>query len=168
MKLDRINYQKTFNLGNYSSERIGVEIQVDETDDWEETFALAKRIVENTHKDNNPGLYLQVNPEWNAPPQAAIINGAPVFQEQSIQKQSEPQIGLTVSSIESVTDIKVLMFLVQLRKLFLFSLQWLVGFLLRGELLLFLPIAFGNLLQYHLLQCPNVPSGSRIVLVLLP
>ncbi len=49
MKVKSINYQKTFNLGNYSSERIGVEVDVDEGEHLEEVFDYAKWLVEGMH-----------------------------------------------------------------------------------------------------------------------
>jgi hypothetical protein len=43
MRVDRINYQKTFNLGNYTSERIGLEAQLEEGDNAEFELATVER-----------------------------------------------------------------------------------------------------------------------------
>ena len=56
MKIDRINYQKTFNLGNYTSERIGVEAEVEQGQDLMECYQILKDYVEKFHKDNNPQI----------------------------------------------------------------------------------------------------------------
>lgn len=52
MHIQVINYQKTFNLGNYSSERIGVEIAVNAGEDAKEALATARQLVEEYHKEN--------------------------------------------------------------------------------------------------------------------
>lgn len=52
MHIQVINYQKTFNLGNYSSERIGVEIAVNAGEDAKEALETAKKLVEEFHKEN--------------------------------------------------------------------------------------------------------------------
>jgi N-acetylmuramoyl-L-alanine amidase CwlA len=64
MKVKTISYAKVFPLAAYVNEKIGVEIELDETDDWEETFSLAKRMVEKFHKDNNPQLTDGSNHNW--------------------------------------------------------------------------------------------------------
>ena len=58
MKVTSISYQKTFNLGNYSSERLGVEVEVGEHEYAEELMKEVKELVEKMHRDNNPGLYI--------------------------------------------------------------------------------------------------------------
>lgn len=50
MKIETIQYQKTFNLGNYSNEKIGVEIKVGDGEDPLDAFAEAKKLVEKSHK----------------------------------------------------------------------------------------------------------------------
>jgi hypothetical protein len=52
MHIQVINYQKTFNLGNYSSERIGVEIAVNAGEDAKEALETAKQLVEEFHKES--------------------------------------------------------------------------------------------------------------------
>ena len=55
MRVDKISYQKIFPTGMmYLNHKIGVEIQVEEKDDWEECFQLAKRMVEKWNLESNP------------------------------------------------------------------------------------------------------------------
>ena len=64
MRPARINYQKTFNLGNYSSERIGMEAELEGGDDAEECLLKLKEEIEKLHKKTNPGLYIEVDKQW--------------------------------------------------------------------------------------------------------
>jgi hypothetical protein len=50
MNIERISYHKTFNLGNYSNEKIGIDIAVGEGENPIEVFAEAKRQVEKSHR----------------------------------------------------------------------------------------------------------------------
>jgi hypothetical protein len=52
MHIQVINYQKTFNLGNYSSERIGVEIAINAGENAKEALETAKKLVEEFHTEN--------------------------------------------------------------------------------------------------------------------
>ena len=69
MKVTSISYQKTFNLGNYQSERLGVEVEVGEYEYADELMKEAKELVEKMHRDGNPGLYIQVNTQFANPEQ---------------------------------------------------------------------------------------------------
>lgn len=50
MQYKTISYHKVFNLGNYSNEKIGVEIEVGEGENPVECHAEAVRYVERAHK----------------------------------------------------------------------------------------------------------------------
>lgn len=50
MKILTIQYHKVFNLGNYSNEKIGVDIAIGDVEDPLEAFAEAKKLVEKSHK----------------------------------------------------------------------------------------------------------------------
>lgn len=63
MHIQVINYQKTFNLGNYSSERIGVEISINAGDDAKEALETAKKLVEEFHKESLKPAIQQVYEE---------------------------------------------------------------------------------------------------------
>lgn len=52
MNIKSINYQKKFNLGNYQSERIGVELELNPGDSANEALDLAKQFVEECHLKN--------------------------------------------------------------------------------------------------------------------
>jgi hypothetical protein len=62
MKITTVSYTKTFNLGNYCSERIGAEIEISEGDNVEHGLDEAKKIVEEFHRKNNPISTSKENP----------------------------------------------------------------------------------------------------------
>jgi hypothetical protein len=47
MKITAVSYQRTINLGNYESERVGTEVELDEGDSPEAAIAFAKEFVRN-------------------------------------------------------------------------------------------------------------------------
>lgn len=49
MEITQISYHKTFNLGNYSNEKIGIDIKIAPGEDPMEAFAEAKKQVEKSH-----------------------------------------------------------------------------------------------------------------------
>lgn len=50
MKIQTIQYHKVFNLGNFSNEKIGVDVVIGEGEDVLDAFAQAKKLVEKSHK----------------------------------------------------------------------------------------------------------------------
>jgi hypothetical protein len=52
MHIQTINYTRTFNLGNYSSEKIGVEFALNEGESATKAFDYARELVEEYHKQN--------------------------------------------------------------------------------------------------------------------
>lgn len=52
MHIILVTYTKTYNLGNYSSEKIGVEITLNEGEDAKESLATAKALVEEYHRQS--------------------------------------------------------------------------------------------------------------------
>jgi hypothetical protein len=52
MHIQVINYQRTFNLGNYASEKIGVEVAINAGENAKEALETAKSLVEEYHKEN--------------------------------------------------------------------------------------------------------------------
>lgn len=58
MQIEKVSYHKTFNLGNYSNEKIGIDITLCENDNPLEAFAEAKKQVEKSHK------FFQDQPEY--------------------------------------------------------------------------------------------------------
>lgn len=51
MRFKEIEYSKTFNLGNYESERISVRVELDEMDNLDTCFQIAKGKVHQFKKD---------------------------------------------------------------------------------------------------------------------
>lgn len=49
MKASKVIYEKTFNLGNYQNEVIGIEIELAEGEKASEALDMAKRFVEAKH-----------------------------------------------------------------------------------------------------------------------
>jgi hypothetical protein len=56
MKITKVTYQKAFQIGPFLQERIGVEIDLEESDDPNQAFQLAKEMTEDFHKQANPHL----------------------------------------------------------------------------------------------------------------
>jgi len=54
MHIDRISYTKTFNLGSYQSEKIGVEIALNEGEDAKEALSTAKALVHEYYMEGLP------------------------------------------------------------------------------------------------------------------
>jgi len=54
MVIDRISYTKTFNLGSYQSEKIGVEIALNEGEDAKEALSTAKALVHEYYMEGLP------------------------------------------------------------------------------------------------------------------
>ncbi|MFO0359389.1 MAG: hypothetical protein ACK50N_02730 [Flavobacteriales bacterium] len=61
MKTNTITYSKTFSLGNYENEKIGVEIQLQEGDNVQKAIQDARAFVEYNHKLNGFTSELQEN-----------------------------------------------------------------------------------------------------------
>jgi len=51
LKIREIEYSRTFNLGQYESERISLKAELDETDDLKQTFNKVKTHVFQLHKE---------------------------------------------------------------------------------------------------------------------
>lgn len=56
MHIEKVSYQRTFNLGNFNSERIGVDFILHQGEDEAKALDNAKKIVEETHKRFNPQI----------------------------------------------------------------------------------------------------------------
>jgi hypothetical protein len=52
MHIQTVNYTRTFNLGNYSSEKIGVEFSLNEGESASEALDYARELVEEYHAEN--------------------------------------------------------------------------------------------------------------------
>ena len=66
MHIQTINYTRTFNLGNYSSEKIGVEFALNQGESADKALDNARQLVEEYHKKSlkqieEAGLYFEQN-----------------------------------------------------------------------------------------------------------
>jgi len=52
MHIQTIVYQRTFNLGNYSSEKIGVEFAINQGESATKALDIAREMVEEYHSQN--------------------------------------------------------------------------------------------------------------------
>lgn len=52
MHISKVSYTKTFNLGNYSSEKIGVELELHQGESADKALDIAKELVEEYHLKN--------------------------------------------------------------------------------------------------------------------
>jgi hypothetical protein len=64
MHIQTINYTRTFNLGNYSSEKIGVEFSLNPGESADKALDNARQLVEEYHKKSvkqieEAGLYFE-------------------------------------------------------------------------------------------------------------
>jgi len=95
MTINQVSYQKTFNLGNYSSERIGVEIVLNEGEDAKFALAEASKLVHEYHAQSNQ-IFPSNSPERNE----TVSSELPV-----IQVDKGPSLE---DQIRSCTELKVL------------------------------------------------------------
>jgi len=54
MHITTVNYQETFNLGNYCSQRIGVEVTLNEGEDAKQALETARLLVHEYHSQTTP------------------------------------------------------------------------------------------------------------------
>ena len=52
MHIQTVSYTKTFNLGNYSSEKIGVEFSLNQGESADKALDVARELVEEYHAEN--------------------------------------------------------------------------------------------------------------------
>lgn len=52
MHIQTVNYTRTFNLGNYSSEKIGVEFSLNQGESANKALDIARELVEQYHSEN--------------------------------------------------------------------------------------------------------------------
>ena len=52
MYMEKVNYTRTFNLGNYSSEKIGVEMSLNAGENAIEALDHCRKLVEEYHQQN--------------------------------------------------------------------------------------------------------------------
>lgn len=114
MKVDRVIYQKIYPTGiNYLNHRIGVEIELDETDNPDEAFKLAKETVERWNLESNPsyalameyqkGSEIKVNSEY-----AHLLSAEQLKQTPIQQPTKDERIQSFIATINMCTSLKFL------------------------------------------------------------
>jgi hypothetical protein len=100
MRIEKINYQKLYPIGNFLNERVGFEASIDENDDPQQALAQLKEMADKFHEKNNAENNHQESGE------------SP--ENSSHKENSEPkppqeiQIGNIEAGIRSCRDIKIL------------------------------------------------------------
>lgn len=109
MKPKSISYSKTIPTGQYQNEKIGIEFDLDDTDNPEEALSRAKALVEKWHRENNPQLYQDTETSGGLPLPADYmqINNIKMV-DKSGNEQPITISGVSIESIQSCTDIKTL------------------------------------------------------------
>ena len=82
MKATKVTYLKTFPLGQFINEKIGIEIELNEGDDIQSALAFARSECELNHKTNNAHLYKDQETTMEQDP--VVIWGEPL-------RKTEPQ-----------------------------------------------------------------------------
>ena len=73
MHISKVSYTKTFNLGNYSSEKIGVELELHQGESADKALDIAKELVEEYHlKNGNVAVNAEIEEEKRLSPEEEI------------------------------------------------------------------------------------------------
>lgn len=92
MKYTKVTYQKAFVIGPYLQERVGIEIEIDETEQPQDALTEAKRIAETWHIANNPQVHELI---------PGPFDQLPI----TISYSEDPEIGITPEVIMSCNDL---------------------------------------------------------------
>lgn len=101
MKTVSVNYRRTFNLGNYASEVVGVEIELDPTDNPEDALLEAKNLVEQFHHQNNSqvhGVQQTINNTGN---------GLGENTHKGVELKSEPEYKTAIQLLKEKQDKEI-------------------------------------------------------------
>ena len=95
MHIQTVNYTRTFNLGNYSSEKIGVEFSINQGESANEALDHARNLVEEYHSKNVARLkeiteFLGVNDSY----QEEINEMIPTQSKQTLAEKTKQFIDL--------------------------------------------------------------------------
>lgn len=93
MPITTVTYQKTYPIGPFLNEKIGIEISLGENQDAKEALSEAKKLADQFHQEANPHLY-----NGSQQPEPEVL---PTVQVERKQSQLE-------NDIRSCTEIKVL------------------------------------------------------------
>jgi len=97
MYIDKISYQKTFNLGSFQSERIGVEISLNEGEDAKEALNTAKNLVHEYYMEGLPKEPIQIE-------QVADNKPVPIVQVEKPSKEDQQKQYLL--DCKDITELK--------------------------------------------------------------
>lgn len=114
MKITTVSYGRTYPLGNYASERIDLEADVEILDDTQEVVNRLKFMCDEIHKKNNPHLYQEQTPIVSN--QQIFTATAPIEIKQQEEKISPEQA--LKEQIDSANDLKGLEWLKPILKKF--------------------------------------------------
>ncbi len=101
MKITKVQYGKTYSLGNYCSERIDLEASIDEDETVTGVIGVLKKMCDAEHKANNPHLY-QEEQVINITQQRELIVPVP---QQYDAKYLRIQGWKTIEELEAIEDI---------------------------------------------------------------
>lgn len=106
MKVEKILYQKIFPTGMaYLNHKIGVEVEVEEGDDYDECFRGAKALVEQWNIESNPSYAMTM--EYMKPMSAEDIASATALRP--IQTTSvDPKESAIESHIKTINECQTL------------------------------------------------------------
>lgn len=106
MTITSINYKRTYNLGNYSSESIGLDADLELGENPETAMASLKKQVEELHRQNNPQLWENTPIPTKFPEGYVYDKSKESFTLTKAEEQSEPKS--LAQQIKTCTDLKVL------------------------------------------------------------
>lgn len=96
MKIEKINYQRAYVTGPFLQDKLGIEISIDQGvgETPEGAYTLAKLIMDNWHKTNNPHL------------EGTTITDVP--EEIAIERSSHDARKALMQDMRSCQEVKVL------------------------------------------------------------
>lgn len=101
-----IVYHKTYNLGNYSSHKIGVEIELEEGDDIQQALLFAKAETDKFHLNSIPKEEVIQRNEFQSGTTVKTIEQSTVAP--APPQKNKTQEEQTIEDISTCTELKVL------------------------------------------------------------
>lgn len=98
-----IVYHKTYNLGNYSSHKIGVEIEMEEGDDIQQVILFAKQETDKFHLDSIPKEEVIQRNEFQSGTTVKIIE-QPIAAPASEPPNKMTQKEIDESTLQQITE----------------------------------------------------------------
>jgi hypothetical protein len=95
MHIEKVSYQKTFNLGNYSSERIGVEFVLHQGESADKALETARQLVHEYYEK----YQVKVNPDY-----AYLLNGTDSEPSVYVDKEEKTTPKTVVDNAKSFID----------------------------------------------------------------